>query len=457
MAFDYSSSFSGINTALAGLGKQLELNRRRQTLAELGQDLQAGNYAGAAQRAFEAGDAETGFSLATLGQSRVDQQSDAKLLNGLFGGASPSPATASAAPAVNIGNPNEIETRFLDTVKGAGLTNAIGLGAVAAYGNAESKYAPGNVNRTWNDPSQSGQPGQAGGIMSWREERLRGLRRFAEARGEQGNGSPETQALYLAQEEPNLIPRLSAARTPQEANRIMADAWRFAGYQRDDGETARRLALTQQYADRFGGQGGGVPAPSPVVAGGPLPPPGAQTAQALPGDDPARLRADAEYYAQSNPEAARQFLARAQAAEAARGRVQVAETEEDVRRLEGSLPPANQVAQAGAPAQVVISGTNTVVDQEALSNNPKILNLTRGLALAKTEMARNAIKAKLDLEIADAKQRQAANAPTDAVRNYRFYRQEEQAAGRNPMSFQEFRKSTSPRTRAPRTEYRQPN
>lgn len=52
-----------------------------------------------------------------------------------------------------------------------------------------------------------------------------------------------------------------------------------------------------------------------------LPAPGAapvemQTGQpgfAIPGDDPAKLRSDAEYYAQSNPEAARQMLARADA------------------------------------------------------------------------------------------------------------------------------------------------
>lgn len=37
----------------------------------------------------------------------------------------------------------------------------------------------------------------------------------------------------------------------------------------------------------------------------------------IPGDDPAKLRADAQYYAQTNPEASRQLLARANAAEAA--------------------------------------------------------------------------------------------------------------------------------------------
>ncbi|WP_293796709.1 hypothetical protein [uncultured Bosea sp.] len=171
--------------------------------------------------------------------------------------AAPAP---SAAPA-NLSAPTDIENSFVDGVRKAGLTNPIGLGAVAATGKAESGYSPQNVNRTWSDPSQSGQPGTAGGIMSWRADRLQGLHRFAAERGEQpGNISPATQAAYFASEDPTLIPRLNAAKTPDEANRIMANAWRFAGYDQPGGETARRLALTQAYSQRFGGQAGPAPA-----------------------------------------------------------------------------------------------------------------------------------------------------------------------------------------------------
>jgi hypothetical protein len=46
-------------------------------------------------------------------------------------------------------------------------------------------------------------------------------------------------------------------------------------------------------------------------------PEGQRPVESVPGDDPAQLRADAQRYAQSNPEAARQLLARADAADAA--------------------------------------------------------------------------------------------------------------------------------------------
>lgn len=183
-------------------------------------------------------------------------QRNAVLIGGATtGGATTAGATASApAETASLGTPNDVENSFVDGVKSAGLTNPFGLGAVAAYGNAESKYAPGNVNRTWSDPSESGTDGTSGGIMSWRDDRLRNLQRFAAQRGEQGNGSPATQAAFLAQEDSTLIPRLNGVKSPEEANQIMASAWRFAGHDRPGGEFARRLSLTQQYAQRFGGQ-----------------------------------------------------------------------------------------------------------------------------------------------------------------------------------------------------------
>lgn len=230
MAFDYSSSFAGINSGLANLGKRLD--ERAAT--------------GALLQAFDQSQAPLGQS-ASLVAPQAGQPAAGR----------PSLAT--------LGSPNEIETRFVNTVKGAGLTNPVGLGAVAAYGKAESGFAPQNVNRSWSDPSESGQPGTAGGIMSWRADRLQNLQNFAKQRGEQ-QPSVETQALFLAQENPQLIPALQAAKTPQEANQIMANAWRFAGYNRPGGENARRLALTEGYAQRFGGQGGPAPAVPVQVA-----------------------------------------------------------------------------------------------------------------------------------------------------------------------------------------------
>ncbi len=154
---------------------------------------------------------------------------------------------------VAVGTPNDIQNQFIDTVRGGGLTNPYGLAAVAATGRAESSWDPSKVNAAWPDPSQSGQAGTAGGILSWRNERLANLRNFAQSQGEDpSNISPATQAKFFLQEDPTLIQRLNAAKSPQEAASIMANAWKFAGYDQAGGEAARRAALTQNYyANQF--------------------------------------------------------------------------------------------------------------------------------------------------------------------------------------------------------------
>jgi hypothetical protein len=165
----------------------------------------------------------------------------------------PGAAPVSASPPVPTGTSSEIERRFLSPFAGLGLTNPVGLAAIGAYGQAESGFSPKRANAEWNDPSESGTPGTAGGIMSWRGDRLQNLYKFAEERGEaRGNISPETQAAFLAHEDPTLIKSLQAARTPEEANSILAGKWRFAGYNRLGGENAYRLALTKTYLGRPG-------------------------------------------------------------------------------------------------------------------------------------------------------------------------------------------------------------
>lgn len=259
--YDFSQSFAGLNQGIEALGRGIAQARRRSRLSELGKSLTGPNpdYNAAAQGFFDEGDTDTALKILTYGQTLKKQGlseaasrdlSDA--IGGMYGGGgAAAPSTARAQSLAPLGQPNDVENTFVNTVRGAGLTNPVGLGAVAAYGNAESKYSPRNVGRTWSDPSESGVAGTSGGIMSWRDDRLLNLQRFAASRGEQGNGSPQTQALFLAQEDPTLITKLQAARTPAEANELMARAWRFAGYNREGGENARRLALTQQYADRY--------------------------------------------------------------------------------------------------------------------------------------------------------------------------------------------------------------
>lgn len=168
------------------------------------------------------------------------------------------PATSNAiiapnAPAavqgnVAIGNPNDIQNQFINTVRQGGVTNPNALAAIAATGRAESGWDPSKVNAAWPDPSQSGQAGTAGGILSWRNERLANLRNFAASQGEDpSNISPATQAKFFLQEDPALVQRLNAAKSPQEAADIMAGAWKFAGYDQQGGEAARRRALAQNY------------------------------------------------------------------------------------------------------------------------------------------------------------------------------------------------------------------
>lgn len=174
------------------------------------------------------------------------------------------PGFAAAAPASSIpastgpiapGDPNDIQTQFLDTAKAGGLTNPYGLAALAATGKSESGWSPKNVNASWADPSQSGQAGTAGGILSWRNERLANLRNFAQANGEDAsNISPGMQAKFFLQEDPTLVAGLNAAKSPEEAANLMANAWAFAGYNQPGGEAARRVALTQGYLPQFQGQ-----------------------------------------------------------------------------------------------------------------------------------------------------------------------------------------------------------
>lgn len=151
-------------------------------------------------------------------------------------------------------NSNAIAARFLKTVRDGGVTNPYALAAIASTGKRESGFDPKNAVRTWSDPSQSGQAGTAGGIMSWRNERLQALQQFAQQNGDDPRApSPETQAKFLLAEDPTLIQKLQNAGSAEEAQQMMNNAWRYAGYDQQGGETAQRMALAGQYAQQFGG------------------------------------------------------------------------------------------------------------------------------------------------------------------------------------------------------------
>lgn len=202
-----------------------------------------------------------------IGGSGVPAPEAQGFLSRLLGGQqqAPAPQSAMTAPVGPVDRgPAQGSTYqpFIDTIK-TKVTNPYGLAAVAATGRAESGWSPQNANRSWSDPSQSGQAGTAGGILSWRAERLQNLQRYAASKGEQGNGSPATQAEFFLSEDPGLIDRLNSAKSPQEAQNLMNNAWKFAGYDQPGGETARRMALAQNYyAQDFRDMPAGAPSAS---------------------------------------------------------------------------------------------------------------------------------------------------------------------------------------------------
>ncbi|RWE26637.1 MAG: hypothetical protein EOS41_05760 [Mesorhizobium sp.] len=194
------------------------------------------------------------------------------VFSALFGGDSPASAAApsgggaspvaSALGGGSMGSApdlsgNDIYNGFMDTVK-TKITNPNGLAAVAATANAESRFNPKNAFGAWSDPSESGQAGTAGGIMSWRGPRLEAMRTFAGSNGGDANSpSPQLQAQYFLQEDPALVDALNAAKSPEEAQQLMNNAWKFAGYNRPGGEAARRISMANSFASRFSGSDAG--------------------------------------------------------------------------------------------------------------------------------------------------------------------------------------------------------
>jgi len=164
-------------------------------------------------------------------------------LSGLLTGNDRQRAETHAAPVMPVERgPMQGDTYkpFMSAIRAGGVTNPNALAAIAATGRAESGWSAANANRTWSDPSESGQAGTAGGIMSWRGPRYQAL-------AATGDLSPEGQARFFLQEDPNLIAALNAAKTPEEAADLMANAWKFAGYNRPGGEAARRRAMARNY------------------------------------------------------------------------------------------------------------------------------------------------------------------------------------------------------------------
>ncbi|KEC75944.1 UNVERIFIED_ORG: hypothetical protein GGD51_005701 [Rhizobium esperanzae] len=159
---------------------------------------------------------------------------------------------------------------FMDTVKNGykqrdgsiiKVTNPYGLAAIASTGQSESQFSAKRANSSWSDPSKSGKPGTSGAIMSWRNSRLQALYDFAAAKGEKpGAISPQTQAEFFLQEDPQLIARLNAAQSLEEAQRLMNRAWQFDGYDEPGNkEVANRLARAKSFLPQYQTDGAADP------------------------------------------------------------------------------------------------------------------------------------------------------------------------------------------------------
>ncbi len=113
--------FSGLNSLGDSIASGIKAYRQKQLLSDLGNDLQSGNYAAAAGKAFQAGSLDTGLSLLKLGQQK---EADAKALGALTGsGSSLSPIGADSQPSGNMSARDAIAA--IES-KGSGDYSAIG-------------------------------------------------------------------------------------------------------------------------------------------------------------------------------------------------------------------------------------------------------------------------------------------------------------------------------------------
>lgn len=431
-AFDYSSSFAGINNALSNIGKQNEIAYQRQTLANLGQKALGGDYSAAAQAAFAAGDAGTGLGLLKLGQTQKQESDWLKANSGILGGgAAPTvPAPGSTAPVAGPASLIQDESggnwQAQNDAVGAGgavghfgrlqfgrarIQDAINAGALPAGTTPQAFMASPELQKraeAWHFSDidrkiqQNGFDKLIGQSINGVPITVDGLRAVAHLGGTEGmrkfveSGGRYNPADKNGTRLSDYFARHGGAGTGRPTQVAQPPLGAPVQVAENEADVARLEA-------QMPGYGGARPA---------------QVAQAnVPGDDPVKLRSDAQYYAQSNPEAARQLNARADALEQSRG-TQVAQA-----APQPGQPVADAPASGAKEAQFVLPGTGEVIPQ-AISTDPAVRSAMGRYVTAPTERTRAVAKQQLDLAVADAKQRQAVNAPTDVQRNYELARRQ---------------------------------
>lgn len=133
MAVDLSSGLAALGAGFDSLNSGIQGWQKRSALAALGDQLQAGDYEGAAQKAFKIGDVSTGLGILKL---KADKEGDAAAL-GLLGGGTPNP-TASATPPTGAGGataavPGDAGSAIA-SIESGGSGNYAALGPVTKSG-----------------------------------------------------------------------------------------------------------------------------------------------------------------------------------------------------------------------------------------------------------------------------------------------------------------------------------
>lgn len=243
-------------------GQQLtpeQIERQRamaQTLLEQATDTSpnAGGWASVIAKGLQGYQAGRENRLA-IDAERANAEASQKNIAAMLGGGgltsqpSASPMTGAhqnvTAPAMS-GDSGNVFNEFMGGIREQ-INNPFALAAIAGTGQRESAFSPQNVRRTWSDPSESGQAGTAGGIMSWRGPRYQAL-------AATGDLSPAGQARFFLGEDPQLVANLNNAQSLEEAQTLMNNAWRFAGFNRPGGETAERIAASRGFLPQFQGE-----------------------------------------------------------------------------------------------------------------------------------------------------------------------------------------------------------
>lgn len=145
----------------------------------------------------------------------------------------------------------EVFNEFMEGVKEKGITNPYALAVIAGTGQVESGFSKGNMHRTWSDPSQSGKAGTSGLIMSWRADRLKNALNYGRERGE-NMPSARTQGNFLVDENPEMAKALQNAGSLAEAQKIINNNWKFAGYDTGGGSSKARFDASANFLKQFG-------------------------------------------------------------------------------------------------------------------------------------------------------------------------------------------------------------